>query len=142
MHRFVIPIPGIKQYYIYIVFLDKSDIDIDLEDNGTIKLKYRGEWRSVCANHWTNIDAKVACRQLNPQLYTSEGLVNLIVALHKNVTVGGMVLSSMEVTSGVKIWMDFVNCKGDEESLFECDYIIVNGKDMPCNMRARVMCII
>ena len=40
-----------------------------------IKLKYRGEWRSVCAYHWTNDDAKVACKQLN-QPYKREGLAN------------------------------------------------------------------
>ena len=138
MHQFVIPIT-VKKKYIDIVFLDESDIDIKL-DGGMIELIFRDERMSVCANHWTNNDAKVACRQLNPQ-YTSEGLVNLIVAPHKNVTVGGMVLHNKEETSGVTVWMDFVDCRGDEESLFECDYIIVNRNDMPCRERAGVMCV-
>ena len=50
---------------------DESDIGIRLipEDasnnmSGIIELSIRGEWRSVCDWHWSNVDAQVACRQL------------------------------------------------------------------------------
>ena len=57
---------------------DESDVGIRLipEDtsnnmSGIIELSIRGEWRSVCDQHWNNVDAQVACRQLG-LLYTSK----------------------------------------------------------------------
>ena len=52
---------------------DESDVGIRLIPNdkdtrnnmsGIIELSIRGEWRSVCDRHWSNVDAQVACRQL------------------------------------------------------------------------------
>ena len=31
---------------------------------GSIELNIDGEWGSICYNHWTNEDARVACKQL------------------------------------------------------------------------------
>ena len=59
---------------------DESDVGIRLIPNdkdtsnnmsGIIELSIRGEWRSVCDQHWSNVDAQVACRQLG-LLYTSK----------------------------------------------------------------------
>ncbi|CAI8044096.1 Scavenger receptor cysteine-rich type 1 protein M130, partial [Geodia barretti] len=51
--------------------LNESDIDIrivndDIFDNisGAVELRMGNEWRSLCCNHWTSQDARVACRQL------------------------------------------------------------------------------
>ena len=59
---------------------DESDVGIRLIRNdkdtrnnmsGIIELSIRGEWRSVCDQHWSNVDAQVACRQLGLP-YTSK----------------------------------------------------------------------
>lgn len=33
-------------------------------NQGRLEVKYKGEWGTVCANDFENIDAEVACRQL------------------------------------------------------------------------------
>ena len=51
------------------VFLsDCSDICIRITDDGTyddiVEVYIRGDWKSVCDDHWSNEDAEVACKQL------------------------------------------------------------------------------
>ena len=48
---------------------DKNDIDIRLVDgqsdySGIVEVYINGKWGSVCHDHWTNNDARVACREL------------------------------------------------------------------------------
>ena len=48
---------------------EMSDVVIHLVDynsnhTGIIELGVKGEWGMICTNHWTNEDARVACRQL------------------------------------------------------------------------------
>ena len=39
--------------------------------SGAIELRLRGEWRSLCCNHWAVNDAQVACRDLG---FFSDGM--------------------------------------------------------------------
>ena len=51
----------------FIIIFCFTDIDIRFADERKeiIEVQYNGsKWRSVCTNHWTDNDAKVACRQL------------------------------------------------------------------------------
>ena len=48
---------------------DEKDIDIRLVDgqsdySGIVEVYINGKWGSVCHDHWTNNDARVACREL------------------------------------------------------------------------------
>ena len=68
------------------VFSDDCDIGIRYKEGsieGIIELKYKGEWRSVCANHWDVNEAQVACRQLG-QPVEGEGLVKLVSSNNNN----------------------------------------------------------
>ena len=68
----------------YTIFLlrllsDESDIDIRIVDggdifyvSGAVELRMGNEWRSLCCNHWTSEDARVACRELG---HSADGMV-------------------------------------------------------------------
>ena len=55
----------------------ESDIGIrQHQPSGIIELSIRGEWRPVCDSFWSNVDARVACKQLGLP-YTGTYLVNV-----------------------------------------------------------------
>ncbi|CAI8035148.1 Scavenger receptor cysteine-rich type 1 protein M160 [Geodia barretti] len=62
------------------------------ETSGLVEVLRNCEWRSVCDDYWTDHDAKVACGQLGFLPYE------------------------------VQYWLDDVQCKGDELSLFDCPH--------------------
>ena len=49
------------------IYVAEDDIGIRLmvnDTSGIIEVRIRGEWRAVCDNAWSDVDAKVACREL------------------------------------------------------------------------------
>ncbi|CAG2189330.1 unnamed protein product [Mytilus edulis] len=70
---------------------------------GRLEIKYRGEWGTVCQNHFGNVDAEVACRQLG---YCS-----------------GIMQPRQLINHGYgAIWLNDVNCSGSESKLLDCDF--------------------
>ncbi len=71
---------------------------------GRVEIFYRGQWGTICDDHWDINDAKVVCRQLGYK-YVARALQ------------GG------QVPSGTgQIWLDDVICTGSETSLASCSH--------------------
>ena len=70
---------------------------------GRVEVCNRNEWGTVCDDLWGTPDAQVACRQLG---FSTVGAVALLLAA---------------VPDGTgRIWMDNVQCRGTETTLFSC----------------------
>jgi hypothetical protein len=105
---------GVKCIETEIRFVDGSD--------EIIEVRYGSEWRSVCINHWTLNDVKVACRQLG---IGTDGSHTTVLEREEK---------------GEKYWLDFVNCHGDEESLFACHHLGLGEHKCDNGERAGVKC--
>mgnify|MGYP001793530170 CR=1 FL=1 len=72
--------------------------------SGRVEIYHNGVWGSVCNNSWEIQDSHVACRMLGfPR------------ALDFNTN------AKYGQATGM-IWLDNVQCNGDEESLFHCSH--------------------
>ena len=71
---------------------------------GRVEVYYSGRWGTVCDDYWDIKDANVACRELG--FSRASGAP------------GGAKYGQGSGT----IWMDDVNCQGDETSLLQCTY--------------------
>ena len=69
---------------------------------GRVEIYYRGSWGTVCDDNWDIKDARVVCRQLG---YPS--------------AVGAPQSARFGQGSG-KIWLDEVQCQGNETSIVNC----------------------
>ena len=93
---------------------------------------------SVCDYGWSNSDARVACKELN---CSSEGKKTAIKLLKQIVNIAGAhALHGLEFEDKeeVKYCVAYVNCEGDEESLFACKLVLREKPDQ--NERAGVNC--
>ena len=75
-----------------------------LSANGTgrVEVYFQGQWGTICNSGWGINDARVACRQLGYKY-----------ALR--------VLPSSQVPNvGRRVWLDNVQCRGNEQSLASC----------------------
>ena len=77
----------------------------------------------MCDDGWDAVDAKVACRQLG---YLSAQ---------------GQILTGPDVPDGTgKIWLDQVNCIGNEMSLFDCNTNNIGDHDCAHEEDAGIIC--
>ena len=76
-------------------------------NEGTVEIKYNGEWGTVCDDGWDSIDAGVVCRQLG---FGSSG-----TAYYNAYYYFGQESES--------IWLDGVTCTGYESTLAECGHL-------------------
>ena len=75
-----------------------------MTSQGRVEVFHRGTWGRVCFDYWDSRDANVVCRQLG-----FEGALSAI--------------SRAAFGKGKEIvWMDNVNCAGNESSLTECEH--------------------
>ena len=73
---------------------------------GRLEIAYSGEWGTVCDDYWTETDAAVACKRLG-----HAGVVDALV--ESAAPFGG-------AAEDVPIWLDDVQCTGDETDLLAC----------------------
>uniref|UniRef100_A0A3B3Q481 SRCR domain-containing protein n=1 Tax=Paramormyrops kingsleyae TaxID=1676925 RepID=A0A3B3Q481_9TELE len=90
------------------------------ECSGRVELWYRGFWRSVCDDSWDLRDAQVVCRQMG---------CGTALEAHGNSTFG-------EGT----IWLNEVNCTGDELHLWDCPYSLQSQRSCTHKTNAGVTC--
>ncbi|XP_061172011.1 scavenger receptor cysteine-rich type 1 protein M130-like [Saccostrea echinata] len=86
-------------------------------NEGRVETFLGGQWRGVCDGGWNRLDATVTCR--------STGYSR-----------GFPVLSSFFGESNSTVWLGDVNCKGNEDSLFNCRLLssVISSK---CNSDGR-----
>ncbi|XP_030425412.1 neurotrypsin-like [Gopherus evgoodei] len=77
---------------------------VRLSEGGRVELYFSGLWGTICADHWTDWDASVVCRQLE---------VSEIGTAGKN---------SHAALGPVPLHLQSANCHGDEEVLLQCGY--------------------
>ena len=110
-------------FYHYTSGCDDGDIrlaDGATETEGRVQVCVDEVWGSVCDNHWDARDARVACRQLGYESDTA-------------LAVG---YPSAEIT----INRDYIECSGEEGSLFECPICSFCRNFNQCFREAGVIC--
>jgi len=88
---------------------------------GRLEINYNGQWGSVCDDHFTMVDANVACNQLG------FGYAAKIASRYmKYNTQYKQWMGSSEGTSDMigsgPIWMDELTCLGNETALSDCKF--------------------
>ena len=71
---------------------------------GRVEVLYNHQWGTVCDDGWDDNDATVVCRYLG---------FNGSARATGSASFG-------QAASSVSIWLDDVNCAGNEASLFDC----------------------
>ncbi|XP_038668952.1 uncharacterized protein LOC119974255 [Scyliorhinus canicula] len=90
--------------------------------SGRVEVLYNGTWGTVCDDHWGEKEAAVVCRQLEC------GKFQVVV----NSSAFGPSMGS--------IWLDDVNCTGEEKSLADCQHRPVGKHDCTHKEDAGVIC--
>ena len=79
-------------------------VDGSVASEGRVEILYNGQWGTVCDDFWDIDDATVVCKQLNYVAATTAWQ-----GAHFGEGTG-------------HIYMDNVDCVGDEEGLSQCDF--------------------
>ncbi|KAM8924063.1 neurotrypsin-like [Pelodytes ibericus] len=92
-------------------------------NGGEVELYLNGMWGTVCADHWTDWDASVVCRQLG---------ISEIGTARRSIGFG----SSMS-----SVHLQAANCRGDEKALMHCGYSKAPGDQCSYGSIAAVTCV-
>ena len=94
---------------------------------GRVEVLYKGVWRTICGDSWDLRDADVVCRQLG-----YEGALSALRDTTFRYPTSGQ-------NSG-QIWLNGVNCAGDETSISECKHRGWGAHDCRYYFDAGVVC--
>ena len=89
---------------------------------GRVEVYYSGQWGTVCDDGWDINDAHVVCRQLGFSSASSAPQ------------------SALYGQGSGQIWMDEVNCRGGEASLFDCGHYGWGSHNCAHSEDASVVC--
>ena len=89
---------------------------------GRVEVQYKGKWGTICDDYWSLDDANVVCRML--------GFPYAVRATN---------YASFGEGTG-PIWLDNVDCLGDEASILDCLYIGWDQSDCQHYEDAGVVC--
>eukprot|EP00057_Strongylocentrotus_purpuratus_P012193 XP_011666667.1 PREDICTED: neurotrypsin-like [Strongylocentrotus purpuratus] len=103
-------------------FLEYRLMDGQVPSEGRVEVFHNEYWGSVCDDQWSLEDAEVVCKDLG---YSGADLA--------------LVAAAYGVGSG-PIWLDDVQCRGDEESLDQCDFDTIGSNDCLHEEDASVIC--
>ena len=78
---------------------------------GRVEICYNNVWGTICDDAWGNVDARVVCRQLG--LSTNGAL---------------RISAGFEVGTG-RIWLDQVQCRGNEDLLIACPALPIGNQN-------------
>ncbi|KAJ8029153.1 Deleted in malignant brain tumors 1 protein [Holothuria leucospilota] len=92
---------------------------------GRVEVYHQGRWGTVCDDDWDDRDASVVCRQLG---HSTTGK-----AIHQ-------AAFGRRPTTYVQIWLDDVECRGNENSLFDCSHSGWGVSDCTSIEEAGVIC--
>ena len=121
------------QYNLSLSFLDTAhevvNVTLRLADGrniteGRVELLYQGTWGTICDDSWDLNDAEVVCRQL--------GFESALEAISNAYFGPG--------NESMPIWLDDVNCYGNEETITECLYQGFGQHDCHHSKDAGVRC--
>jgi len=88
---------------------------------GLLEVFYDGQWGTVCDDEFDNVDATVVCRMLGYTTGTAHG-------------------SAAFGRGSGRIWLDDVNCRGDEPSIFDCPANLIGDEDCTHRQDVGVSC--
>ena len=89
---------------------------------GRVEVKKQDQWRTVCDGYWDVSDAAVVCRQLG---------CGGALKVHWNAHFG---------PGSGPIWMDYVDCRGTESALSDCNHAVWRPTDCTHRRDAGVTC--
>ena len=90
---------------------------------GRVEICYNNVWGTVCDDAWGNVDARVVCRQLG----FSDG--------------GALALRTGYQTGTGRIWLDNVQCVGNETILYACPSNPIGSQNCGHSEDAGVRCL-
>ena len=83
---------------------------------GRVEIFQQGQWGTICDDDWTDVEAGVVCRSLGFALGAVDNLGRTQDAQGRSLPP----LYFGPAAAGVKMWLDNVNCKGNETNLLDC----------------------
>ena len=93
---------------------------------GRVEVYHRGQWGTICDDHWGFKEATVVCRMLNYS--AAEKVVRSAYKYYGR------------VGSSYPIWMDNVKCRGNEQTIAACRHNGWNVHDCNHNEDAGILC--
>ena len=95
--------------------------------HGRVEVQYKGVWGTICGDSWDLRDADVVCRQLGYERALSAPRDTTFRYPTPGQNTG-------------QIWLDEVNCEGNETSLSECRHLGWGAHDCRYYFNAGVVC--
>ena len=95
---------------------------------GVVQVYLNGLWGSVCDDSWSSTDSRVVCSQLNLSYPLSYMDLPFLRGLEQ------------ESPPDTPIWLDEVECLGDEKQLVECPSLPLGAHDCTHSEDVNLMC--